>query len=132
MKIQVLADADSVAKAAPQFIAAEARAAVAARGRFIIAVSGGRTPWQMLRDLAGEDVPSASFAGSFAARNILGNADADYKKYYFYFSNRRHFTLPAGLARLISKPILFSLTNASAKFYQVDSHRRTAEMKGEF
>jgi Ca2+/H+ antiporter len=38
MKIQVLADADSVAKAAPQFIAAEARAAVAARGRFVLFV----------------------------------------------------------------------------------------------
>ena len=31
-----------------------ARDAVAARGRFMLAVSGGRTPWQMLRALAGE------------------------------------------------------------------------------
>lgn len=38
-------------------IAAEARSAMAARGRFIVAVSGGRAPWQMLRALAGEDVP---------------------------------------------------------------------------
>jgi 6-phosphogluconolactonase len=30
---------------------------VADRGRFIIAVSGGRTPWQMLRLLADEKVP---------------------------------------------------------------------------
>jgi len=30
---------------------------VAARGRFAIAVSGGHTPWQMLRALAGEEVP---------------------------------------------------------------------------
>ena len=59
MKIQVLTDADSVAKAAAKIIAAEARAAVAARGRFIMAVSGGRTPWQMLRDLANEKVPWA-------------------------------------------------------------------------
>ena len=40
-----------------EIIAAEARAAVAARGRFIMAVSGGHTPWQMLRALANEDVP---------------------------------------------------------------------------
>ena len=59
MKIQVFADADAVAKAAAEIITAEARAAVAARGRFIMAVSGGRTPWQMLRDLAGEEVPWA-------------------------------------------------------------------------
>src|SRR5277367_1108510 len=57
MKIQVFAAADAVAKAAAEIIAAEARAAVAARGRFIMAVSGGKTPWQMLRDLAGEEVP---------------------------------------------------------------------------
>jgi 6-phosphogluconolactonase len=59
MKIQILANADAVAKAAAKTIAAEARAAVAARGRFIMAVSGGKTPWQMLRDLAGEEVPWA-------------------------------------------------------------------------
>jgi len=38
-------------------IAAEARAAIAARGVFVMAVSGGRTPWVMLRELASEDVP---------------------------------------------------------------------------
>ena len=57
MKTQVLADVDAVAKIAAELIAAEAQAAVAARGKFIMAVSGGKTPWQMLRDLAGEDVP---------------------------------------------------------------------------
>lgn len=60
MKIEILADADIVATQAAAFIAAEARAAVAARGRFTFAVSGGRTPWQMLRALAAEDVPWAS------------------------------------------------------------------------
>ena len=31
--------------------------AVATRGKFVMAVSGGKTPWVMLRDLAQEDVP---------------------------------------------------------------------------
>jgi len=57
MKSQVFANADVVAREAAKIIAAEARAAAAARGRFTIAVSGGRTPWQMLRDLANEEVP---------------------------------------------------------------------------
>ncbi len=57
MKIQTLADADAVAKEAARLIAVESRTSVAARGRFIIAVSGGNTPWQMLRALASEDVP---------------------------------------------------------------------------
>jgi len=57
MKIEVLADAESVAHRAAALIAAEARAAVAARGRFLLAVSGGHTPWLMLRALASEQVP---------------------------------------------------------------------------
>jgi 6-phosphogluconolactonase len=57
MKIDVLADADAVAKAGAALIAAEARAAVAANGRFVFAVSGGHTPWVMLRALAFEEVP---------------------------------------------------------------------------
>jgi 6-phosphogluconolactonase len=57
MKLDVFEDAEAVAKAAAAMIAADARAAVAARGRFILAVSGGKTPWIMLRALAGEEVP---------------------------------------------------------------------------
>ncbi len=59
MKIEALTDADSVARAGAALTAAEARAAVAARGRFIVAFSGGHTPWQMLRVLADEEVPWA-------------------------------------------------------------------------
>jgi 6-phosphogluconolactonase len=44
MKIEVFADADSVAREAAAIIAAEARASVAARGRFIVALTGGHTP----------------------------------------------------------------------------------------
>jgi 6-phosphogluconolactonase len=57
MEIKILAGAESVAREGTSIIAAEARVAVAARGRFILAVSGGQTPWLMLRELAGEDVP---------------------------------------------------------------------------
>jgi 6-phosphogluconolactonase len=57
MRIQVLSDADTVASEAASVIANEARVAVAARGRFIMAVSGGHTPWQMLRALAAQEVP---------------------------------------------------------------------------
>jgi len=60
VKIEILADADAVARRAAAIIAAEARAAAAARGRFVMAVSGGHTPWLMLRALAGEEVPWVS------------------------------------------------------------------------
>jgi len=55
--IQVLEDETAAARAAAELIAADARKAVAARRRFIFAVSGGRTPWVMLRALADMDIP---------------------------------------------------------------------------
>ena len=57
MEIRVLADAAAVAAEAAKLIACEGRGAVAAHGRFILAVSGGHTPWLMLRALAREDLP---------------------------------------------------------------------------
>ena len=57
MKTKVFADADSVAQAGARFVAGEARRAIDARGRFVMAVSGGQTPWAMLRALAREPVP---------------------------------------------------------------------------
>src|SRR5262250_3345310 len=59
MKIEILTDANAVARKAAEIIAAEARTAVAERGRFVMAVSGGHTPWLMLRALASEEVPWA-------------------------------------------------------------------------
>jgi 6-phosphogluconolactonase len=57
MKIQVLADAAAVAKAGAAVLAEAARAAVTARGVCTMALSGGRTPWVMLRALEEEDLP---------------------------------------------------------------------------
>ena len=57
MTVEVLADAESAARRAAEVIAGEARAAVEARGAFTLAVSGGRTPWAMLRALTALDVP---------------------------------------------------------------------------
>jgi len=57
MKMIVLSDPATVAQRAATIIALEARAATAARGRFMMAVSGGHTPWIMLRALVDEDVP---------------------------------------------------------------------------
>ncbi len=57
MEFEILANADEVARRAAAVIAAEARAAVSERGKFLLAVSGGKTPWVMLRALANEQVP---------------------------------------------------------------------------
>jgi 6-phosphogluconolactonase len=54
---EILPDPEAVARRAAAVIAAAARDAVSERGRFLIATSGGATPWRMLRLLADEDVP---------------------------------------------------------------------------
>lgn len=59
MRLELFEDPDSVARAAAAAIAVDARAVVAAQGRFAFAVSGGHTPWIMMRELVNEDVPWA-------------------------------------------------------------------------
>ncbi len=59
MRLEVFDDPDSVARSASATIAADARTAIAGRNRFTLAVSGGHTPWIMLRALANEDIPWA-------------------------------------------------------------------------
>jgi 6-phosphogluconolactonase len=57
MNIEALVNADSVAERAASVIAGYAREAIASRGSFIMAVSGGHTPWIMLRQLAAAQIP---------------------------------------------------------------------------
>ena len=58
-ELQVWATPDEVARKAARYVAAQAQAAVAGRGRFTFAVSGGHTPWAMFAELAQEEVPWA-------------------------------------------------------------------------
>jgi len=77
MQIEVLKDADAVASRAAGIIAEQARAAVAARGRFLMAVSGGHTPWVMLRELANRQVPWESVHVFQVDERIAPAGDAD-------------------------------------------------------
>ena len=57
MRTEILPDPGAVAIRAAERIAQVARKAVAERGRFALAISGGATPWRAYGALAGEDVP---------------------------------------------------------------------------
>jgi 6-phosphogluconolactonase len=57
VNLEILPDAETAARRAAALIAEAARDAVARRGRFLLATSGGVTPWRMLRLLAEEEVP---------------------------------------------------------------------------
>jgi len=56
-RLEVLADAPAVHRRGAQLIAEAARAAVAERGRFAMAASGGRDPWPMYSQLEDHDLP---------------------------------------------------------------------------
>jgi 6-phosphogluconolactonase len=77
MKFQVFDDAELVARAGAAAIALDARAAVASRGRFAVAVSGGHTPWIMLRALAAEDVPWAGVHIFQVDERVASEGDPD-------------------------------------------------------
>ena len=77
MQIEIHSDADAVALAAAKLIAKEARDAVAARGKFVMAVSGGKTPWVMLRHLAQQDVPWKDVHVFQVDERVAPEGDAD-------------------------------------------------------
>lgn len=57
MQTEIFSDPDVMARRGAALIADAARSAVAGRGRFVVAFSGGRTPWGMLRALAEQQLP---------------------------------------------------------------------------
>ena len=60
MEIKVFPHAESVAAAGADFIAAAAADAANRCGRFVFAISGGHTPWLMLRELVSRPIPWAA------------------------------------------------------------------------
>ncbi len=96
MKLEVFDEADSVAGNAASVIAADARAAIAARGRFTLAVSGGHTPWIMLRALATEDVPWAGVHIFQVDERVAPEGHPDRNLTHLRESLLEHVPLPAG------------------------------------
>jgi 6-phosphogluconolactonase len=118
MEISVVADADAVARAAAAIIAALARAAVAARGRFVVAVSGGRTPWQMLRALAGEDVPWKDVHVAQVDERVAPAGDPDRNLGHLRASLLEHVPLPP--SRIYAMPVeLPDLLSAAAQYARI-------------
>jgi 6-phosphogluconolactonase len=115
MKMQVLADADSVAHEAARIIAAEARAAVVAGDRFTMAVSGGRTPWQMLRALANEDVPWQSVHVLQVDERIAPAGDPDRNLTHLRASLLANAPLPA--EQIHAMPVEEADLQAAARRY---------------
>jgi 6-phosphogluconolactonase len=115
--IQTFADADEVARKAAMLVAAHARDAVADRGAFVMAVSGGRTPWLMLRALAREDVPWNEVHVVQVDERVAPAGDPDRNLTYLRESLLEH--VPLHRERLHAMPVEeFDLENAAAQYAQ--------------
>lgn len=77
-------------------------------------------------------LPWAAFCGDFVARHVIDTGSCDDHQYYRYFTVNRPFFLPLWAQRIVSKPLLFSLNNAFAKYYQVDRGKDVPRRRDNF
>jgi 6-phosphogluconolactonase len=115
MQIEVLADANAVARAAAERVAADARLSIAARGRFTMAVSGGQTPWLMLRALAGEDLPWSGVQIFQVDERVAPRGDPDRNLTHLHESLLAH--APIATEQIHSMPVESADLDAAASRY---------------
>jgi 6-phosphogluconolactonase len=115
MTIEVLDEADTVAERAAEVVAADARRAMAARGRFVLAVSGGRTPWAMLRALGSQDVPWEGVHVLQVDERVAPAGDPDRNLTHLRESLLAH--APLGPGRIHAMPVEWRDLEAAAAAY---------------
>lgn len=115
MKLEILPNAEVVAREAALRIAAAAREAVAQRGQFTLAVSGGRTPWVMLRDLAEESVPWEHVHIFQVDERIAPAGDPDRNLTHLYASLLEH--APLRPEQIHAMPVEATDVEAAARQY---------------
>jgi 6-phosphogluconolactonase len=115
MNVEILPDEASLAKRAASVIAASARDAVKARGRFVMAVSGGKSPWVMLADLADEDVPWPNVHVFQIDERIAPAGDPDRNYVHLRDSLLEHAPIPP--EQIYAMPVEQPDSEAAAKQY---------------
>lgn len=116
MHLETLEDSEAVARRAAQFVAASARSIVTMRGKFVLAVSGGSTPWQMLRALADETVPWPQVHIVQVDERVAPTGDAERNLTHLRESLLSHAPLPE--SNLHAMPVEVADLNAAAKEYE--------------
>jgi 6-phosphogluconolactonase len=121
MQIETLADDAAVAQRAAAFIAEHAHEAVRHRGCFTLAVSGGRTPWAMLRALATLPLPWAQVHLFQVDERVAPDGDAVRNLTNIQASLLAHAPLPA--ANLHAMPVTAADLDAAAQAYAATLQR---------
>src|SRR5215471_18196520 len=117
MTLEVLADPQATAERAAAIIASDARVAVAARGKFAMAVSGGHTPWVMLRALANEDVPWTGVQVFQVDERVAPDGDPDRNLTHLHETLLTH--APITREQIHAMPVNLPDLDAAAKQYAV-------------
>ncbi len=116
MRLEFAVDATAAARLAADEIGAACREAVAARGRALLAVSGGETPWLMLRELRTFALPWSNVFVAQVDERVAPDGDP-----------RRNLTRleqilvregPLAAARLLRMPVLAQDLDEGAAAYQ--------------
>ena len=111
LAIEILPDAESVARRGAEIAAAAAADAVADGGRFEFAVSGGRTPWAMFADLAGK-MPWEKVTIYQVDERVAPDGDPDRN-----LTQLERALPPGGAADVRAMPVTFHDLEAAAAGY---------------
>lgn len=111
LEVEAHGSADEVARRGAEFVAEQARAAVADHGRFTFAVSGGRTPWEMFAHLTEAGMPWEHVAIYQVDERVAPDGDPD--------RNLTHLraSLPDVRAQVFPMPVEASDLAAAAATY---------------
>ena len=111
LQVEVLSDPDAVAERGAEIVAAAAAAAVAERGHFTLAVSGGRTPWAMFAGLYGR-MPWEKVTIFQVDERIAPDGDADRN-----LTHLQRSLPPGGAADVRPLPVWAQDLDAAAALY---------------
>ena len=116
VKLKPFSSAEDAAKAGADFIFARATEALELRDRFILALSGGSTPWQMLHKLAGYDLPWNKVHILQVDERAVPDDDPDRNLLHI----RKVFAEPVSLPpdHLHAMPVVRADLNAGAQAYE--------------
>jgi 6-phosphogluconolactonase len=94
MEIRQCKSADDVAIAGADFIDARAKESISERGQFTMALSGGSTPWVMLRELAKHDLPWEQVKIFQVDERVAPDGDAERNLVHIEKDFADHISLP--------------------------------------
>ena len=116
MEIRQCQTPEDVAVAGANFLSARAEEAIAERGQFTLALSGGSTPWIMLGKLAGHDLPWDRVQIFQVDERVAADGDPERNLVHIRQDFADRIALPAG--NLLAMPVVSDDLEQAAGRYQ--------------